>query len=355
MTYLMLAVALMLSAVAAYYSIAGLTAIFAAAVIPIIVMGGTLEVAKLVVASWLYRNWKNVNKLMKAYFVSALVVLMFLTSMGIFGFLSKAHLDQALPSGEIAAQVQMIDQKIAVQKEIINDNRTILRQLDEAVNQTMGRSTDEQGAARSVSIRKAQTKERAQANKTIEVSQEQVNKLLEQRAPIASQLRQVEAEVGPVKYIASLIYGDTTDQSTLESAVRIVILMIVFVFDPLAVLMLIAVNSDLKRRKLNGRTEEETKRTESTWQHWGKEGKTATEDFASEETSSVQNTSKETSSEESSTKEDPSYRSNNRLRNAKRRNPRTRRPRREEISVAKDQGTVPVEWERDRKTIPVEE
>lgn len=349
MTYLMLAVALMLSAVAAYYSIAGLTAIFAAAVIPIIVMGGTLEVAKLVVASWLYRNWKNVNKLMKAYFVSALVVLMFLTSMGIFGFLSKAHLDQALPSGEIAAQVQTIDQKIAVQKEIINDNRTVLRQLDEAVNQTMGRSTDEQGAARSVSIRKAQTKERAAANRSIEVAQEQVNKLLEQRAPIASQLRQVEAEVGPVKYIASLIYGDTTDQSTLESAVRIVILMIVFVFDPLAVLMLIAVNSDLKRRK-HGRNEEETSSQEGKWdrffqRNWN-QGKT--EDPVGEETSD-QNNSEETSSEETYSRE--SYKSN-RSRNAKRRNKR----RVEAISVAKDQELVPViEWERDRKLTPVNE
>lgn len=353
MTYLMLAVALMLSAVAAYYSIAGLTAIFAAAVIPIIVMGGTLEVAKLVVASWLYRRWKEVNRLMKVYFVSALVVLMFLTSMGIFGFLSKAHLDQALPSGEIAAKMQMIDQKISVQKEIINDNRTVLRQLDEAVNQTMGRSTSEQGAERSVAIRKSQTKERTAAGKAIDTAQTEVNKLLEQRAPIASQLREVEAEVGPVKYIASLIYGDTTDQSTLESAVRIVILMIVFVFDPLAVLMLIAVNSDLKRKK-DGRTEEETSSEENVWDRffqrdWRK-GKTVTEDFTNKESAS-----EETSDEETHYQRNRNYEegSKTRERNAKRRASRRSRA---EVPVANNQELVPViDWEHDRKLEPVEE
>lgn len=343
MTYLMLAVALMLSAVAAYYSIAGLTAIFAAAVIPIIVMGSALEVAKLVVASWLYRNWKNVNKLMKTYFVSALVVLMFLTSMGIFGFLSKAHLDQALPSGEIAAQMQMIDQKISVQKEIINDNRTVLRQLDEAVNQTMGRSTSEQGAERSVSIRKSQTKERSTANKAIETAQTEVNKLLEQRAPVASQLREVEAEVGPVKYIASLIYGDTTDQSTLESAVRIVILMIVFVFDPLAVLMLIAVNSDIKRKK-DGRDQQETNGEKIDWN----EIPVTSEDFYKE------TNGEKTSSEEVYKRESRYHgkQTSNRERNAKRRNSR----RTKAIAMAENQKPVSViDWERNRKLEPVEE
>ena len=352
MTYLMLATALTLSAVAAYYSIFGLTAIFAAAVIPIIVMGSTLEVAKLVVASWLYRNWKEVNTLMKIYFVTALAVLMFLTSMGIFGFLSKAHLDQALPSGEIAAQVQMLDQKISVQKEIINDNRTLLRQLDEAVNQTMGRSTDEQGAARSVSIRKSQAKERAAANKAIDTAQTEVNKLLEQRAPIASQLRQVEAEVGPVKYIAALIYGDTADQSTLESAVRIVILMIVFVFDPLAVLMLIAVNSDLKRKKY-GRTEEETSNKTINWKGFFQRNGSETfpEKTTGEETSN-QSTSKETSSEETTGKTKRVWQSN-RDRNAKRRRGQRRL---QSVTVAENQESVPViDWEHNRKLEPVEE
>jgi len=341
MTYLMLATALTLSAVAAYYSIFGLTAIFAAAVIPIVIMGSVLEVAKLVVASWLYRNWKEVNLLMKTYFVTALIVLMFLTSMGIFGFLSKAHLDQALPSGEIAAQIESIDQKINVQKEILTSQRTVLRQLDDAVNQTMGRSTTERGAEQAINIRRSQAKERSIANKAIDVAQAEVNKLLEQRAPIASQMRQIEAEVGPVKYIAALIYGETTDQSLLESAVRIVILLIVFVFDPLAVLMLIAVNSDFKRKR-NGRHQEETNK-EGIWNKFFQGNKA--EDFP-------EKTKSETSSKDSTTGKAKRVWQSSRDRHAKRGEKR----RLEAVVVAENQESIPVtDWEKNRKLEPVKD
>ena len=240
LAYLLLLTGLTISAVAIYYSVVGLAAIFAAASIPIIIMGTTLEVAKLVCASWLKANWERIPKLMKVYMTTAVVVLMAITSMGIFGFLSKAHLDQAIPTGDVAAQVAMFDEKIRTQKEIINDNRAVLRQLDEAVNQTMGRSTTEQGAERSVSIRRGQAKERAQANKAIDQAQAEVSKLLEQKAPVASKLRAVEAEVGPIKYIAAFVYGDNPDANVLEKAVTWVIIIIVSVFDPLAVVMLLA-------------------------------------------------------------------------------------------------------------------
>lgn len=240
LAYLLLVTGLTISAVAIYYSVVGLAAIFAAASIPIIIMGTTLEVAKLVCASWLKANWERIPKLMKFYMTTAVIVLMMITSMGIFGFLSKAHLDQAVPTGDIAAQVAMIDEKILTQKGIINDNRAVLRQLDEAVNQTMGRSTSEQGADRAVAIRKSQTKERAQANKAIDQAQIEVSKLQEQKAPIASKLRAVEAEVGPIKYIAAFVYGDNPDANVLEKAVTWVIIIIVSVFDPLAVIMLLA-------------------------------------------------------------------------------------------------------------------
>lgn len=240
LAYLLLVTGLTISAVAIYYSVVGLAAIFAAASIPIIIMGTTLEVAKLVCASWLKANWASIPKLMKMYMTVAVIVLMGITSMGIFGFLSKAHLDQAIPTGDIAAQVAMIDEKITTQKGIINDNRAVLRQLDEAVNQTMGRSTSEQGADRAVAIRKSQTKERAQANKAIDQAQVEVSKLQEQKAPIASKLRAVEAEVGPIKYIAAFVYGDNPDANVLEKAVTWVIIIIVSVFDPLAVIMLLA-------------------------------------------------------------------------------------------------------------------
>jgi hypothetical protein len=249
MIYLMFATALSLSAVAAYYSIAGLAAIFSAAIIPIVIMGGTLEVAKLVVASWLYRNWKEVPIMMKSYFMVALIILMTLTSMGIFGYLSKAHLDQAVPTGDVAAKVALIDEKIKTEKETINEARKTITQLDSQVDQTIARTandTTDKGVGRSVSIRKSQAKERKELYRTIQTSQSEISKLNEERAPVASTLRKVEAEVGPIKYIAALIYGDNLDQSFLEKAVRIVILMIVSVFDPLAVLMLVAANWSLK-------------------------------------------------------------------------------------------------------------
>ena len=261
MIILMFITAFALSAVAAYYSIYGLTAIFAAAVIPIILMGSTLEVAKLVVASWLYHNWKEVPVLLKTYFTIALVILMTLTSMGIFGFLSKAHLDQAVPSGDIAAKVALIDEKIKIQKDTINEARKTIAQLDSQVDQTLARTAtqaNDSGVNRSVTIRKNQSKERNQTYKEIEKAQTEIGKLNEERAPIASTLRKVEAEVGPIKYIAALIYGDNLDASFLEKAVRIVILMIVSVFDPLAVLMLVAANWSLKQKKEETPEEEET-------------------------------------------------------------------------------------------------
>jgi hypothetical protein len=250
MIYLLFATALGLSAVAAYYSIMGLVAIFSASAISIFVMGSLLEASKLVVASWLYRSWNDIPRLLKGYFTAALLVLMLLTSMGIFGYLSKAHLDQAVPTGDVVAKLSIIDEKIKTEKENINANRAEISQLDQQVNQTLSRTTDSAGADRSVAIRRGQAKDRARILKEIELSQTKVAALNEERAPIASEVRKVEAEVGPIKYIAQLIYGqEAADPTILEKAVRIVILLIVFVFDPLAVLLLIAANWQLKKEQ----------------------------------------------------------------------------------------------------------
>ena len=248
MTYLLFVVALSLSAVAAWYAVAGLVAIFAAATIPIVIMGSLLEAAKLVVASWLYRSWKEIPLLMKSYFTVALVLLMLLTSMGIFGFLSKAHLDQAIPTGDVAAKLALIDEKIKTEKENINASRKELSQLDSQVDQTIARTTDSAGADRAISIRRGQQKDRARILNEIGTAQTKIAKLNEERAPIASEVRKVEAEVGPIKYIAALIY-DSADTDMLERAVRIVTIMIVIVFDPLAVLLLVAANWQMRRDK----------------------------------------------------------------------------------------------------------
>jgi hypothetical protein len=245
----MLGVALCLSAIAAFYSIVGLMAIFAAAAIPIAVMGSILEIAKLTVTVWLHEYWQQVKRGMKLYLVPAVVVLMLITSMGIFGFLSKAHLDQAVPTGDVAAKVQLIDEKIKTERDNIEAARKALRQMDEAVDQTMARSNDEKGADKAAALRRGQARERTQLQNDIARAQGVIAKLNEERAPIASELRKVEAEVGPVKYIAALIYGDNPDANLLEKAVRWVIIILVLVFDPLAVMMLLAATESMKWEK----------------------------------------------------------------------------------------------------------
>ena len=249
MTYLLFFSALSLSAIAEYYAIMGLMAIFSGAPYSIAIMGGVLGLSKIVVTSWLYQNWYRTTILLKTYFVSAIAILMLLTSMGIFGFLSKAHLDQGVTSGDVIAKVAIIDEKINIQKENINAARKTISQLDSQVNAALDRSTSEAGADRSASIRRGQARERTRIVEEIATAQKAITALNDEKAPIAVELRKVEAEVGPIKYIAALIYEDNPDAAILEKAVRLMILLIVFVFDPLAVLMFVAVNQTLSYNK----------------------------------------------------------------------------------------------------------
>jgi len=249
--------ALSLSGIAEYYAIMGLMAIFSGAPYSIAIMGGVLGLSKIVVTSWLYQNWERTSLLLKTYFLSAIIVLMLLTSMGIFGFLSKAHLDQGVTNSDVAAKVSIIEEKINVEKENINLARKTISQLDSQVNAALDRSTTESGANRSASIRKSQARERTKLLEDIATAQKTIAALNEEKAPIAVELRKVEAEVGPIKYIAALIYNDNPDSGTLEKAVRAMILLIVFVFDPLAVLMFVAVNQTLSYSKKDSKPIEE--------------------------------------------------------------------------------------------------
>jgi hypothetical protein len=229
-----------ISAIAIYYSVLGLASIFSAAALSVIIMGTVLEVSKLVTAWWLKANWYRTPWSLKGYLTIAVITLMLITSMGIFGYLSKAHSDQSLVSGDVQAKLSLIDEKIKISKDNIESARNQLKQLDAAVDQIMSRSTSEQGAARSDQIRKSQAKDRARLLKEIETEQGIIQKLNEEAAPTRAEVRKVEAEVGPIKYIAAFIYGDNPDNNLLEKAVVWVILTIVFVFDPLAVLLLLA-------------------------------------------------------------------------------------------------------------------
>jgi len=241
-----LATALLLSAVAAYYSVAGLTAIFSAAVVPVIIMGGSLELGKIVATVWLHNNWKRAGIVFKLYLVPAIAFLMILTSMGIFGYLSKAHSDQNLVSGDVVSKIAIYDEKIKTEKENIEANRKALKQMDEGVDQVLGRSTTETGAEKAVAMRRAQQKERARLQAEISQSQKSIAELNDARAPIAAEVRKVDAEVGPIKYIAALLYGDNPDANLLERAVRWMIIMIVLVFDPLALTLILAANKQFE-------------------------------------------------------------------------------------------------------------
>ena len=238
--------AISISVIAAGYSIMGLATLFAGAVIPIIAMGSALEVGKLVAASWLYNNWRNplVPQSIKAYLTSAVVVLIFITSMGIFGFLSKAHLDQVQPVSSNNIKIELIDKQIDQQQIIIDRSQKTLDQLDKALDKYI----DMEYVTRGLKERKKQEEERNLLTTAINNASDEIGKLTLQKAELALEQDKIEAEVGPIKYIAELIYGDEA-KDHFDKAVRWVIIVLIFVFDPLAVLLLIAANISLRTRQ----------------------------------------------------------------------------------------------------------
>ena len=244
MAILTLLVALAISGVAAWYSIVGLMAIFAAAAIPIAIMGGVLEVGKLLTASWLYQNWNRAPVLLKSYLSIAVVVLMFITSMGIFGFLSKAHIDQTISTGDNSLLISQIDNKIAREQNRVEDAEKVIAQLDQAVQVLMDfdRIRGKDGA---IAVRESQKEERGNLNDIIDSASSTIARLQSEKLTLDSEQLKLEAEVGPIKYIAGLFYEET-NKNILEEAVRYVILVIIFVFDPLAVLLVIAANMSIR-------------------------------------------------------------------------------------------------------------
>jgi hypothetical protein len=247
--------AISISIIAAGYSIIGLATLFAGAVIPIILMGSALEVGKLVAASWLYHNWNsNVPRLLKAYLFSAIIILIFITSMGIFGFLSKAHLDQVKPSSSNNIKIELLNNQIKSQQLIIDRSQKTLTLLDKALEVYI----DKEFVTRGLKERKKQEPERLELNTAIKEASNEIGKLSEEKGILSLEQNKIEAEVGPIKYVAELIYGENAENN-FDSAVRIVILILIFVFDPLAVLLLIAANISLRqwRQKRNMKKTEE--------------------------------------------------------------------------------------------------
>ena len=249
--------ALGISAVAAYYSIVGLMAIFSASAMSIAIMGVVLEIGKLITASWLYQNWKRVPFLLKSYLTLAVVVLMFITSMGIFGYLSKAHIDQGKGVAEIYLKVERVDNRIETERNTIARYEKQLTNLDTALNRYLDLGAVSKGLAK----REEQEPERRELVRLINESQKRIDDFLTERSEYQLQINSFEVEIGPIKYISALIYGDEA-LDYIDTAVRAVILTLVFVFDPLAVLLLISANmsfqdyNEQKRKMLLRRKKE---------------------------------------------------------------------------------------------------
>ena len=260
LTYLTLISGISLSIIAAGYSIIGLAALFAGATTAIYAMGGALEVAKLVMASWLYNNWNSplLPKSIKYYLTSAVVVLIFITSVGIFGFLSKAHLDQVVPESNNALQVQILDEQIEQRQKTIDRSQKQLTRMDDLIEtQSEESSWFSSSSQRAITERNNQKQERISLEETIEESLNKINELSDKKAGIRTEQLKIEADLGPIKYVAEFIYGDEA-VNHFDKAVRIIIIILIFVFDPVAVLMLISANISFKeRRMLIGETFEE--------------------------------------------------------------------------------------------------
>ena len=238
--------AISISVIAAGYSIIGLATLFAGAAVPIIAMGSALEVGKLVAASWLYNNWQeDIPRLLKAYLFGAIIVLIFITSMGIFGFLSKAHLDQVKPTSSNNIKIELLDNQINQQQLIIDRSQKTLDQLDKALEVYI----EKEFVTRGLKERKKQEVERNELNTSINNASDKIAELTNQKASLNLEQDKIEAEVGPIKYVAELIYGENA-QDNFDKSVRIVILILIFVFDPLAVLLLIAANISLRQWRM---------------------------------------------------------------------------------------------------------
>ena len=215
--------ALAISSIAAWYSIIGLIAIFAASPLPIALMGASLEAGKLVAASWLYKNWKEAPRFLKYYLTFAVVILMFITSLGIFGFLSKAHIESNIDMGEVSVQLKTLQRQEKITEERIE---FLLKKAGEDSDKISRRTADQ-----------------------IQQAQDELIAIQKEKLPLEKQENVLMAEVGPLKYIAELIYGKNAE-SHFDSAVRFVILLLIFVFDPLAVLLVIAANYTLYKEHI---------------------------------------------------------------------------------------------------------
>jgi hypothetical protein len=230
----LLCTAITLSTVSAYYSIVGLAAIFAASFWPVLILATTLEVGKLVLVSWLYRNWRETPWPIRTYMTVAVIILMGITSLGIFGFLSKAHAEDQVQAQQIQLQVTQILNQIEVRQQQLTESRQVVDQLNRAINIQL----DANRAQQALANRRQQTAERERVQSRMDQLQTEILQLMDQKAQMLSVRNVQDSKLGPVRHVMSLVNPDADP----ESAVKWIILVLVLVCDPLAVCMLMAAN-----------------------------------------------------------------------------------------------------------------
>tara|TARA_R100000231_G_scaffold113068_1_gene83893 strand:+ start:69 stop:905 length:837 start_codon:yes stop_codon:yes gene_type:complete len=223
---------LLVAGVAAYFSVIGLATIFAGSFWPVVVMAGVLEIGKLVTAGFLHLRWSDINRAMRYYLMTSVVVLMLITSLGIFGFLAKANIEQTLQGDSYSLELSILDKRLDAKEKELGRFEERLANLDFIID--TARPEDRNY------IDRRQRDERAQIATDIDLVVSEIVELNEEKMPIQREQLVQEGEIGPIKYVAEMLYGEDVAKDKLDNAARILIFFIIFAFDPLAVLLLVA-------------------------------------------------------------------------------------------------------------------
>lgn len=239
LNYLALGTSLVIAGIAAYFSVLGLATIFAGAWLSVVIMTGVLEFGKIVTAAYLHLFWDRLNY-MKYYLVLSVVVLMLITSLGIFGFLSKANIDQTLKGDSYSLEMSIIETRIQAEEDKLARLQTRIEGLDLVISTARPQDRNY--------IDRRQKEERDLIAQDMDVIIDQVVKYNEELMPLKREQLMQEGEIGPIKYVAEVIYGQEESVKYLDNAVRWVIFALIFVFDPLAVLLLITSTSLIARK-----------------------------------------------------------------------------------------------------------
>jgi hypothetical protein len=253
---LILLAALSLAGVAGWFSIIGMTSIYAGAPLLAFVLGVVIELAKLVMISWLYQSWKRSHWLLKLPTLTLIISIMMVTSMSVFGFLSKAHLEQGASTIDNTPKIERLDEQIAREKSRISDDEKVITQLDATVNSFIGKDNGD----RALYVRRSQDNQRKQLRTDITEAQKRIDEFSSEKAPLAAEVRKLQLDVGPIRYIGELIYGDNNTDKNIERAVKLFSGILVLILDPSAVMLLIIFNNTLMQDKNEKKEESEQKR-----------------------------------------------------------------------------------------------